>query len=90
MMKRRKFITLVGGAAAWPLSTRSQQALPVIALVNARSADAGAIYAAAFRKGLAETGYVEGQSVTVEPYWLEGQFTAVRLSEDDIRNSLFN
>jgi putative ABC transport system substrate-binding protein len=73
MMKRRKFITLVGGAAAWPLSTRSQQALPVIALVNARSADAGAIYAAAFRKGLAETGYVEGQNVTVEPYWLEGQ-----------------
>ena len=45
----------------------------MIALVNARSADAGAIYAAAFRKGLAETDYVEGRNVTVEPYWLEGQ-----------------
>ena len=55
------------------LAARPQQALPVIALVNATSADAGAIYAAALRKGLAETGYVEGQSVTVEPYWLEGQ-----------------
>ena len=73
-MNRRGFIRLIGGAAAaWPLAARPQQPLPVIALVNARSADAGAIYAAAFRKGLAETGYVEGQSVTVEPYWLEGQ-----------------
>ena len=73
-MNRRGFIRLIGGAAAaWPLAARPQQPLPVIALVNARSADAGAIYAAAFRKGLAETGYVEGRDVTVEPYWLEGQ-----------------
>ena len=73
-MNRRGFIRLIGSAAAtWPLEARPQQALPVIALVNARSADAGAIYAAAFRKGLAETDYVEGRNVTVEPYWLEGQ-----------------
>ena len=73
-MNRRGFIRLIGGAAAaWPLAARPQQPLPVIALVNARSADAGAIYAAAFRKELAETDYVEGRNVTVEPYWLEGQ-----------------
>jgi putative ABC transport system substrate-binding protein len=73
-MNRRGFIRLIGSAAAtWPLEARPQQALPVIALVNARSADTGAIYAAAFRKALAETGYVEGQNMTVEPYWLEGQ-----------------
>ena len=73
-MNRRGFIRLIAGAAAaWPLAARPQQPLPVIALVNATSADAGAIYAAAFRKALAETGYVEGQNMTVEPYWLEGQ-----------------
>jgi putative ABC transport system substrate-binding protein len=73
-MNRRGFIRLICSAAAtWPLAARPQQALPVVALVNARSADAGAIYATAFHKGLAETGHVEGRNVTVEPYWLEGQ-----------------
>jgi ABC-type uncharacterized transport system substrate-binding protein len=74
-MRRREFIALVGGLAAWPLAARAQQpALPVVAFINGSSPDASARFAAAFRKGLNETGYVEGQNVTVEYYWLEGQY----------------
>ncbi|MGA8175964.1 MAG: ABC transporter substrate-binding protein, partial [Pseudolabrys sp.] len=71
-----EFITLLsGGAAAWPLVVRAQQpALPVVGFVRDGSADASAPFAAAFRKGLNETGYVEGQNVTVEYHWLEGQY----------------
>jgi putative ABC transport system substrate-binding protein len=75
-MRRREFIAGLGGAAvAWPLAARAQQpVLPVVGLVTARSAAASAGVVAAFRKGLGETGYVDGQNVTVEYHWLEGQF----------------
>jgi putative ABC transport system substrate-binding protein len=72
---RRRFIVGLGSAAAWPVVGRAQQpALPVVALLRTVSADSDEGYVAAFRKGLGETGYVEGQNVTIEYHWLEGQF----------------
>ena len=76
---RRKFIAALGGTAVvWPLAARAQQpALPVVGFVNNGSPDASASRVAAFRKGLNETGYVEGQNVTVEYHWLEGHYDHV-------------
>ncbi len=75
-MRRREFIALLGGAAAsWPIAARAQQStLPVVGFIRDGSADAAARYLVAFRKGLNESGYVEGQNVTVEYHWLEGQY----------------
>jgi putative ABC transport system substrate-binding protein len=75
-MRRREFIKLIaGGAAAWPIAVRAQQStIPVVGLVSGRSAQDAARYTAALRKGLNESGYVEGQNVMVEYHWLDGQY----------------
>ena len=75
-MKRREFITVIGGAAAtWPIAAQAQQSTrPVVALVNGGTADALVRQAAAFRKGLSETGYDEEKNVTVEYHLLAGQY----------------
>ncbi len=76
MRSRREFITLLGGAAAaaWPIAARAQQStIPVVGCVSSRSLDGSARHAAAFTKGLSESGYVEGQNVFVEFHWLGGQ-----------------
>src|SRR3977135_3608445 len=74
-MRRREFIAGLGGAAAWPLAARAQQpAEPGVRFVQAGSADGSADDVVAFRKGLGETGYVEGRNVTVEYHLLEGQY----------------
>src|SRR5262249_5933828 len=84
-MRRREFIALIGGAAMWPLAARGQhQDVPVVAYISPRSSDGSARLAAAFRKGLGEAGYSEGQNVTVEYYWLDGQYDRLRPLMDDL------
>jgi putative ABC transport system substrate-binding protein len=90
LIRRRDFIAALGGAAAWPLSTHAQQpAMPVVGFLNIRVPGADPHLLAAFRRGLQETGYVEGQNVAIEYRWANNQYDRLpELAADLVRRQV--
>ena len=83
-MKRREFVSLLGGALTWPLTASAQPAIPIVALVGGGGGDISTRYVTAFRKGLNEAGTIEGKNATVEYHWLEGQYERLPLLMADL------
>ena len=84
-VRRREFITLLGGAAAWPLAARGQQpVLPVVGFIHIGSAEVIAHFVAAFRKGLNEAGYAEGHNVMIEYHRVGGQYERLQAVMADL------
>ena len=76
-MRRREFITLLGGGAAWPIAARGQQAMPIIGFLSSRSPGESTGVVAAFRQGLRETGFVEGRNLAIAFRWADGRYDSL-------------